>query len=1248
MHAVRQSCRPKHQILILKCYPRYQKNPADIKPNSSELSYLLYYDSTRRSKLQKVGSFLERKTAVDVHKGKIGNVQVTLQILAALIEKIPRDLPLYAAYVLRALGTILRSRDLTLVEDSIPTFQTFCKFHDVATLAADQDHIARYEDVVRLYTTFAGQKPYANSKGGVTAPMAVRWRNAGLHAIKSITGSETVGADGGRQLNAVMPMILRNLASERESYLGTLQQKSQVVETADQELAMKRRMSLATVRTSEPSPEIETKPMSPISESTDDADRLAEEEVGLLAFTSLKQIFTANNRGQIRMGTSAMLRFICSKPPEQRPTTARISRSGTSGDWATDLVELVARWVPVQDRFIILVTIMETLIRSPMAEENLEQQILLVSLVDWLLRSNLNMIGLSTMDVLLGLVQHILLLLQLGGKGSNVLPHHQQTDAIDLFQDTKDLINQPSAKESDVKALLQGEESSPSKNRQELLTRMQKCIGNLATHIYYSDQISDMVIAILSRLKPSHTSISTDAAAIEDPEATARVISISANLRENPSTDDFFSFGTARVTALKAIKEVLMVANMKGSTSVASATGRTRLGVHVWEGTQWLLRDEDRRVRRAYVDALLVWLRLEMSQGDLRVMEDKRALLRSPSKIAGEGGRWDHLSRKALSNASQKDKAGKPTRSTFLQLLHLAVYDNAIDSPDEESDVLLLHLLLFNLVEKLGVNAVKTGLPMIMRLQEDINVHQAISSPTAKIKIGSLVHGYFCILSEKFDFETTTIGYVVHHEISRRKSHKLWLNTIRLPPLPLDQIMAAPTLAFAGGASQPAVEGESLKPFDARPAMVEQIAESYGSGPLSPPASPPSSPGRAFSVPILTTPHSPPSKEKELPGYFKEAMLSDWSKDMCIAEAEKSAARTASLNGSRGASSSTRKRYLGLDSSGVPSPNGARTPENGNDSQENSLPQSNTYPPQRQEDVKGRRYSGNDGGSPTPISSSDHDHTLRVEDLKRVLAGGKLLVNPRGASPLRNTTTRHDLSRSISHHSISASSESVADAEGFESASEGDLSQPIPPPVPAPIPDTFKPTINDAPSASRPTSFSRPRTPASRPTSSRDSDPHKPSTPRSVVRPSSSSSSANEDPTANAAALRGDPVGSAMDQPEEEVPPVPPLPASVALQKQQNVGIGAARTDIPRSDLATMRGEIFQTAFSEIPSKTIGPDARPSTAGSELGNRAKHGGRGGSLSRKKKRGVDVEALLGSIDAVAGGSRSSWGPGKPPY
>lgn len=74
MNALQQKCRPKHQVLVLKCYPRTAKGAVDVKPNSSELSYLLYYATSRRSKIQKIGAFLEKKTASDVWRLRIGYV----------------------------------------------------------------------------------------------------------------------------------------------------------------------------------------------------------------------------------------------------------------------------------------------------------------------------------------------------------------------------------------------------------------------------------------------------------------------------------------------------------------------------------------------------------------------------------------------------------------------------------------------------------------------------------------------------------------------------------------------------------------------------------------------------------------------------------------------------------------------------------------------------------------------------------------------------------------------------------------------------------------------------------------------------------------------------------------------------------------------------------------------------------------------------------------------------------------------
>lgn len=1216
MQAVRQSIRPKHQVLILKCFPKYQKNVVDVKPNSSELSYLLYYASTRRSKLQKVGAFLEKRTISDVSKNKTGNIQVTLRILKALIEKLPRELALYAHFVLRILKNILHSHDLTTAEDSVPTFEAFCTHHDVASLAADQEHIVQYEEVVRMYASFASQQTPVRTKSELGKPLAIRWRSVGLRAIKSITSSEAVGADGGKQLNIIMPVIIQNLHPDEERYLAMLHQRLDATESTDKETALKRRMSVSTVQTANTYPEGDSAIM---SETAEDADRLAEEEVGLQALASLKQIFVANNRLQIRLATTAMLRYICNHVTEQRPSTGVTSSAGTARTWTTVLMEIITRWAPVQDRFVILVTAMESLVRSPIAEENLDKQLVLVGLVGWLLRSNINMIGLSIMDVLLGLIQHILLLLQLGGKGSNVLPHHQQTDAIDLFQETKGLIDQPSSAESILTNGLQSEALLPSTSRQELLSRLQRCIGDLATHIYYSDQISDIITAILLRLKPSPMSgLATDAAAIEHPQAAARAISASVKLQENPNTDEFFSFGTARVTALKAIKQVLITANLRGSMSGAAVTGRNRVSVQVWEGTQWLIRDEDRRVRRAYADALLTWLKLEMSRGDLRVMEDKRKLFKGSATDDKVGGATGNLTRRAVSSASHREKVAKPAKSTFLQLLHLAIYDNAIETPESEADLLLVHLVLVSLVDKLGVNAAKSGLPMIMRLQEDINDDKVFSTPTAKSNIGSLVHGYFWALSDKFDLDTTAVGYEIYTEITRRRKHDLWLDTIQVPPLPLDQIMSASTKPISERLPLPKIQLESLRPFDSRMSLVGQIAVSYAESLVSPPSSPPASPGRVFSLPVLS-PSSPKSSPDDgLPERIREAMLAEWSKEATIASIEKETARSISLNGSRTGTNMSARHFLAVDGQAGwdRSPMGANdSPRDSSPNQLNDRPRDGTPPQPLQ-----RRLSARDDGSPTPLSSSDQNPTLRVDDLKKVLAGGALAgraFSSRGASPLRQATIRRDLPTALDQRSVSSTSESAVSAEGFESASEGDLSRPLPPPVPAPLSEAQSENIP------KPATDPEAPSPAFRKSTPRTSE-DKEQRPRSAPRRPSTASSAGEDPVSNARALRGEVVttvpSNAGELGDEEVPPVPPLPLSVALQKNVNVNLSLTQpTHIPLSN--------------------------PSVGATAL----KPEKQSGSLRVKKRgKGVDVNALLGSIDSVAGERRSLSGMGKPPY
>ncbi|MCJ1439930.1 MAG: plasma membrane localization protein [Stictis urceolatum] len=1257
MHAVRQSVRPKHQVLILKCYPRFQKGVSDVKPNPSELSYLLYYASTRRSKVQKVGAFLEKKSGSDVSRGRVGNVQVTLHIIRALIDKSPRDLPLYAPYVLRILNLILRSKNLPMVEDSVFPFQAFCEHHDAAMLTADQEISKEFEDLLRGYAALV-DKPPSTSRAPISKAVALKWRTAGLHAIKHVASSEAIGTSP-TYLSIVIPVILQTLHSESDEWLLYVDKKN----SDEKEIIRRRRLSTATAQTTESMPEDPA-----VSTTTAGADRQAEEEAGVLALESLRQAYSSSNRPQIRWATMALLKFVEEKPVGQRPDTAKTTnttKTNHTGNWTTTLIELVAKEAPVQDRFIILITASGALAESPITEEDMKRQLVLALVIEKLLGSTINMIGLSVMDVLLTLIQHILLILQLGGKGTDILPHHQPTGAIDIFNPSESSGGDQTPTIQDV--------STPSIVRQELLDRLRKCIGNLATHVYYSDQIRDIISAILLRLKPlSSTGLAGTAAAIERPGEAAQSIAQSVKMDEDESTDEFFSFGTARVAALNAVRDVMVVANDKGINTGAGAVGRSRVSVKVWEGTQWLLRDEDKRVRRAYIEALLTWLKLEMSKHDLRVLEETPKSKKSKAANTDD----ETTGRDALRSLSSSSPSTRRrmSKSAFLQLLHLAIYDNALEAPEEDSNILMMHLLLTSLVQKLGVNAAKSGLPMIVRLQEDINTTPEINTPKAKVNIGSLVHGYLWALSDVFEFDTTMAGFEIQTEILRRQKSGLWLDAVKVPPQPLELIVAHGVSAPESLTPKTA-SNETLKPFDHISSMVTQIAMAYSEALSSPPGSPPLSPGRVFAMPLVSASNQPRSAD-ELPSEFKEAMTGKWSKESCLAAAEKSMARTVSPHGSR--SGTTRSATNGLLSAE------GHTPRD--NSPGSGVPQSrvrgripSAFMPLETSQLK---KPNNDSGPNTPVSDhSNHTGTLRVDDLKRVLAGGALAdafsnqggrASVRTSSPLRNSQTAttdfapdpERLGRTNTRPSvISATSDSIVDAEGFESASEGDIDHPLPSPqTPADSSEIAQqymtqlgrrpydpsPNRNSAGSEKLRDSTQPPRTPTS------------PSRRSVTSRPRSASETSTEDPEANARALRGglpSEVVRGTIVADEGVPPVPPLPEGLIKRSNLastngNSGAAAQNTAAPSSAVLTLPPEVSAADFPAVslenrPRSVGGPEslgdgsARGSLRGSCPGSMGrKSSGRAGAEKRNT-----VQALLGSIEVGDVGGK---GIGRPPY
>lgn len=942
MNAIQQKCRPKHQVLVLKCYPRTTKGAVDIKPNSSELSYLLYYATSRRSKIQKIGAFLEKKTASDVWRLRFGNVQVTLQILAALIEKLHKDVVLIAPYVLKVLDTVLRSEDITMIESSLPTFEAFCEYHDGTQLSADQNYLRQYEDIVQLYTQLASPL-HTPGKAAVSNPVQMRWRNAGLEAIRSISGADALSSITGRQMDVIVPRILENLWSENDDFLDVLQQRVEGVEKSEPEKLIKRRTSVATVDTAG-----DTNPLA-MTGTALDVDKLAEEDIGVLAMECLKSIFVVPNRSQIHGATISLLRFILERVSQgDSVVTLHDDRERDSG-WAISIYNIISRWAPVQDRYVILVAALDTLLRIPIQDETIDQQVALTAMMSSLLRSDVNLIGLSVMDVLLGLIKQMRKLFKL---------------------------RSPTTQSDDGTSATDGEQGMHLHNK-HLLGRLELCIGDLATHVYYADQISDMIAAVIIRLKPSRSSSTNSSpgektAATNDGPAASTV-----ELAESQQLDHYFSLNAGRASALKVVKAILLVANPQKKLTGNRALSRNPVPLHVWEGTHWLLRDPDGYVRKAYMDALVTWLDRETTIADEKAKDETLPRPRSSVKVSRD--LTSSTARRVVSSASNRDRTSRTAPSQFLPLLHLVIYDNALQFVEYENDLVMLHILLTKLVFKLGVNSIRHGVPMIFRLQEEI---QDIDTPIHKVRVAALCHGYFWALTEKFDFEASVVGRAIQNEVVRRRSKGFWVEGINIPPPATDLVGNPGEVRSQPHWDVTALEREELLPFDDRSSLVESIAACYQDSFRTPPGSP-MSPNRGFSGPILGSTintASTPDPESELPPVFREQMLTDWSRDAAVAMLA-SAGKSESLSGSKTGTSLTNRAHLTVNTTGVNgNGNGLISPYG---SQFNLMPSQNQ---DREGMAKPRKGSMRSAISPS-LSTSSRGAVASVDQLKQVLSG---------------------------------------------------------------------------------------------------------------------------------------------------------------------------------------------------------------------------------------------------------------------
>ncbi|KAK9366955.1 hypothetical protein V1509DRAFT_627810 [Lipomyces kononenkoae] len=729
--AMRNRFRPKHQRLILQCFPGGRSQ--EKHPNTSELSYLLYYVSTRRTKLQKVGRFLERKVRSDVWRGRAGNVQVTLDICEALIDRCPNDLNIYADFIISILTTVLNSNDLALCQYTEATFTAFCEHHDGGLLADDQEFVRKFVELLKLYMR-VGERTKINNDLG--------WILLSLKAAKSIAASEAISTSNGQsraQIDIIAPVILQQMYSDTGDDLLLLDARATVLESSS--------MDALTTRTPRTSTGTIHAHHSNLVEDDSDSGT-PEHEASLLALRALRKLFDAihdNGVFQIRYASISVVHFIIDHPRNEI--------------WATNIIDLMARWTPVQLRFVIMRSLLEVM--ASLAINETSKLLVVTRLISSLLSSSVNLVGLSVLDVL-----HVLF--------SQILSHlHQQAKGV---------------KDQDG-------------TRKILLDNLALAIADLATHTYYSDQISDMITEILVRLRPmSHEERNDNAngngtatlRTIGDVSEPPSTVGSYANLDKyvrNGRSQKYISHKPALVIGLKVVKEILTVAN-----TVESGVTRNIVPLQAWNQTEWAITEKEASVHLAYVDALLTYFDLEIGK-DPEVFDVKK-----------HSSSW----------------------SGFLARLHLALYDYSLELSNKQEDFEIINLLLLTVVDRLGLYGILRGLPMVLHLQDTIhNAFLEAHTPGGRsersklpacnlISLDSIILTYISAVAKKLGIPG--LEAVADGEIAKRKAASEWDDCITNPPKPLSTKKATPlvkgNLHLAESSDNSEDEAETSTPIE--------------------------------------------------------------------------------------------------------------------------------------------------------------------------------------------------------------------------------------------------------------------------------------------------------------------------------------------------------------------------------------------------------------------------------------------------
>ncbi|KAI9364287.1 hypothetical protein BD770DRAFT_407073 [Pilaira anomala] len=353
----------KHATLINNCYPEKEGEKG---PRSSELSYLVFYASSRPVKLTKVGLFLEKKVERDIAKARKQNNQVSLEIIKALIEACHRDLNLFSKYVVKIIDMMLETKDIEIIDLACQVFVVFTNHHDGSTLGVDAELTSDYE---LLLKKFAGFCAFENTDEILKLQMMY----IGQRALQAAVASVALQASNFKvQLDLILSPLIIALSKSKNPANALAQSSNEDID---------------------------------MQQSVIGHETLNAHDVEVLAAKTTSLLFSKANGAAVKLSLGPLFTFM-----------------DAEGKWwpshfAVAMMELALDSLQPQYRYLLVSEVLqqlETSTKSSGANYIMEKHASLVSILDTILNANIPLVGISVLEVLNSLFTHLIKSVQEG------------------------------------------------------------------------------------------------------------------------------------------------------------------------------------------------------------------------------------------------------------------------------------------------------------------------------------------------------------------------------------------------------------------------------------------------------------------------------------------------------------------------------------------------------------------------------------------------------------------------------------------------------------------------------------------------------------------------------------------------------------------------------------------------------------------------------------------------------------------